>query len=118
MRDLVPDAFPVPITERAERAIAWLERQVGLRYQGWAIDANGAFAVDVLKPGSTTELERFSGETLEKALDEARARVSERARDAAAVRLRRPSPALLVTIARRGEPAAFAIARALETVDP
>ncbi len=115
MSPLVPPAFSVPVSERAERAIAWLERHVDGQYQGWCIDGSGMFAVDLL---TGDEADRYLGETLEKALEKAHAAVCRAAAATAAVRLQRPSPARIVTIARGGEPAAFALARVLEAVDP
>jgi hypothetical protein len=107
-------SFPVPISDRAGRAIAWLEKHAAGRYQGWCIDRDGLFAVDILRPGSDV-CDRYRGETLEEALSKARAALRERL--GAGTWLDRPAPAWLRGVARRGEPAAFAIARALTEVD-
>jgi hypothetical protein len=109
----MPD-FPVPISERAERGVRWLEQHARGRYQGWCIDADGVFAVDISnlhEPG----VRRFLGDSLEDAL--ARAAVAVREEASGEIRLRGAAPARLVAVARRGEPAAFALARALEAMD-
>jgi hypothetical protein len=106
---------PVPVSDRALRAITWLERTVGSRYQGWCIDADGLFAVDILRPGSD-QCDRYRGETLEEALAKARAAIRERL--GAGTWLDRPAPTRLLGFVRLGEPVPFAIERALAELDP
>lgn len=113
----MPD-FPVPISERAERGIRWLEKHAPGRFQGWCLDAEGVFAVDLLKPGGEAGCFRFLGDSLEDALKRAVDSVRGAAGAAAAIRFNRPAPGRVVAVARSGEPAAFALARALEVLDP
>jgi hypothetical protein len=108
-------SFPVPISDRAGRAIAWLERHAPGRYMGWCVDADGMFAVDILRPGSD-QCDRYRGETLEDALAKARAAI--RSALGATVKLRRLAPARLLGFVRLGEPVPFAIERALAELDP
>lgn len=56
----------LPLSDTQVRKVSQIIDLIGHRYRGWARDAEGLYAVDVLVEG---EVARYTGRTLHAALD-------------------------------------------------